>query len=236
MSKKYNYNLSVLNNEDDISYYLLGAFITDGCVYKNNPTTHACQISSCDESWLNDIKNIMGTNLKLHKFKENYYGIRICQNEIAQWFINHGCLPKKTYNVEVPNIPELYFKDFLRGCIDGDGSLGTYYSKSTVKRVCSLISASEKFLTQLQDKLNSLNIKGHIINRGKNSSFVNGKEVKATVDSYCLNFYGTNCYQLLKFIYYDNHRLSLDRKYKLAKEIINYYDSLPVLDRRKIKK
>lgn len=233
MTKKYIYNLDIFNKEDDISYYLLGVFITDGCVYRNNPTTYACQLSSCDESWLNNIKNIIGTNLKLHKFRENYYGIRICQNNIAQWFINHGCLPKKTYNVEVPDIPDLYLKDFFRGCIDGDGSLGTYISNNIVKRVCSLISASKKFLLQLQSKLSALNIYGHIINRGKNSNIVNGKLIKATVDSYCLSFYGINCYKLLKLIYYDNHRLSLTRKYQLAKEIINYYDSLPNLDKRK---
>ncbi len=118
MTIKYNYNFSVFNNEDDISYYLLGAFITDGCVYINNinkkSINYAIQLSSCDIDWLNDIKNIIGVNLKLHKFKDNYYGIRIIRNEIAQWFINHGCLPRKTLNVKLPIIPNKYMPDFLR--------------------------------------------------------------------------------------------------------------------------
>ena len=129
MTIKYDYNLSVLYNEDDISFYLLGAFITDGCVYKNNGNTYACQLSSCDKDWLETIKKILGKNLNIHQFKENYWGIRITRNEIAQWFIKHGCIPQKTYSITLPQIPEKFFSDFLRGCIDGDGSIGTYVSK-----------------------------------------------------------------------------------------------------------
>ena len=34
--KKYTYNSDVFTNEDDVSYYLLGAFMTDGCVVMRN--------------------------------------------------------------------------------------------------------------------------------------------------------------------------------------------------------
>ena len=231
----YNYNLSVFYNENELSYYLLGAFITDGCIYQNN-NTYACQLSSCDLDWLESIKNIIGTNLKIHKFTENYYGLRIMRHEIASWFINHGCYPRKTYSIVLPKIPDQYFKDFLRGCIDGDGSIGTYPNAKNIKRVCQLISASKVFLEQIQNKLKDFNIKSTITNRGKQNCILRDKVIKATVDSYSLNFYGQNCYKFLKYIYYDNNQLALNRKKELAFQIINYYNSLPNTDLRKNRK
>lgn len=232
MSLKYDYNFHIFTNEDDISYYLLGAFITDGCIYKNNPTTHACQLSSCDKDWLDNIKNIIGTNLKLHQFKENYWGIRITRNNIAQWFINHGCLPRKTYDIVLPTVPEKYFPDFLRGCVDGDGSLGTYTYNNKTTRRCQLISASLEFLQQIQEKLSRLDVKSHIQNRGKQNSTLGDKSIIARTNSYSLNINSRHCYNLLKYCYYDNHKLSLNRKYLKAKEIIDYYNDSSQIKKR----
>jgi len=236
MHLKYNYTPEILYKKENESYYILGAFITDGCVYKNGKTSYACQLTSKDYDWLKSISVLLGTNLKLHKFKKNYFGIRITRNEIAKWFINQGCAIRKTYNISLPKISDIYFSDFLRGCIDGDGTLGTYYHGKTTKRSCQLISASLEFLKQIQEKITSLNIKSTITNRGKQNSTINGKKIIAQVNSYSLNFYGTNCYKLLKFIYYSNHTLSLERKNNLAKEIIDYYESQPVMDKRKARK
>lgn len=236
MSIKYDYNMEVFFNEDEISYYLLGAFITDGCVYKNkNTNAYACQLSSCDYDWLESIKNIIGNNLKLHKFRDNYYGIRITRDVIARWFLAHGCFVRKTYSVKLPEMPDKYFPDFIRGCIDGDGSIGEYFHKKSSKRVCQIISASKIFLEKIQEKLANNDIKSHLINRGKKSGNVNGKIIKANVDSYSLSIYGTNCYKLLKFAYYKNHKISLARKHNIAKNIINFYESSEIVDKRKMK-
>lgn len=235
MSIKYIYNFSVFYNEDEISYYLLGAFITDGCIYKNGKNTFACQISSCDEDWLQNIKNIIGINLKLHKFKENYWGVRIIRNEIAQWFISHGCFPKKTLTVKMPIIPIKYMPDFLRGCIDGDGSIGTYFNKST-KRTCCLISASKEFLDEVQKYLLSIGIKSGITEKKqKKPSQLNGKLVIQKHKCYNLYTTGQNCFRFLKHIYYDNNQLNLPRKYKLAKEIIYFYENNLITDKRRNK-
>lgn len=234
MNLKYQYNLDVFFKQNDLSYYLLGAFITDGCVYKNGKNTHACQLSSCDVGWLDEIKNIIGTNLKLHKFKENYYGIRIIRTEIANWFITNGCTPKKTYSIKLPNIPKQYFRDFIRGCLDGDGSIGEYKYKNNIKRSCQLISASKYFLKSIKKELFKYSIKTTITNRGKQNSIINNKKIKATTNSYSLNAYGTNCFKLLNFAYYAGHKISLQRKKNIAESIINYYTNKSCLDLRKI--
>lgn len=234
MTLKYDYNLQTFYNENAISYYLLGAFITDGCVYKNGKTTYACQLSSCDRDWLEDIAKLIGTNLNIHQFTENYFGLRITRNEIAQWFINHGCTPRKTYDITLPMIPDKYFADFMRGCIDGDGSLGTYVSNGNTQRRCVLISASEIFLQNIQEKLFEKQIQTTITNRGKQNSTLNDKKINATVNSYSLNASSTNCFKLLKLIYYPKHSISLERKKLLAEEIITHYENRITPDLRNI--
>jgi hypothetical protein len=236
MNLKYHYNFSVLTAEDATSYYLLGAFITDGCVYKTNPNTHACQISSCDQSWLNSIKDTLGKNLKLYKFNENYYGIRIIQNHIAQWFLDHGCYPRKTLTVELPKIPIKYMPDFLRGCIDGDGSLGIYQGKTSVKRCCYLISASKTFLDEIQTYLSSIGIQSGITEKKQKSpTILDDKAIIQKHKCYALYVGAKNCYKLVKHIYYDGHILHLDRKYNIAKNIIDFYEKSTVIDKRKVK-
>lgn len=54
--------------------------------------------------------------------------------------------PRKTYipDFEFPNIPKKYERDFIRGYIDGDGSIG--------KKHFSMICNSRRFAEQIRDK------------------------------------------------------------------------------------
>lgn len=222
MAYKYNYNLDAFYNEDEISYYLLGAFITDGCVYKNNPTTHACQLSSVDTDWLDLIKDYIGTNLKLHEFSKGYYGLRIMRNDIANWFISHGCCPRKTLDAKFPNVPYKYLPDFLRGLIDGDGSIGTYRYKNSnrFKRSIQFISASIDLVNGFQEKTNELNIKSAIYKKKMVDGKINEKIVKAKNQIYALSYSGDNAKKLSEYIYYDNCKLYLPRKMARANQLV----------------
>lgn len=224
MVQKYTYYAETLTNEDDISYYLLGAFITDGCVYKNG-TNYACQLSSVDTDWLDLIKTRFGKNLKLHNFRDNYYGLRITRNDIAQWFISHGCTPRKTLTVDFPIVPEKYIPDFLRGLIDGDGSIGVYYTeinnKTYIKKSCQFISASKKLIDGFKSITDKLDIKSTIGKRKMQDHELNGKIVKSKNQTYVLSFSNDNTKKLLQFLYYPNNKLSMPRKQKIANQIIN---------------
>lgn len=237
MTTKYDYNLAAFYDENDLSYYLLGAFMTDGCVYKNNKNTFACQLSSRDREWLDTIKELIGSNLRIHTFKKNYYGIRIIRNDIASWFMSHGCVPRKTLTLKMPAVPQQYMPDFLRGCIDGDGSIGTYFNKDSTKRTCCLISASKEFLDGVQKYLHLQDIKSGITEKKQGRpAIINGKPIIQKHKCYCLYTTGINCFKLLHLIYYPEHKISLARKYGLAKEIISFYKNTPITDKRHIRK
>lgn len=57
---KYHYNVDAFYNEDDVSFYLLGAFMTDGCVWRcSNGTSLATGLVSGDKDWLEAIRDLI---------------------------------------------------------------------------------------------------------------------------------------------------------------------------------
>lgn len=122
----------------------------------------------------------------------------------------------------MPKIPEKYFRDFLRGCIDGDGSIscGTYNKNKGGKtyiypyQVCYLCGSSKQFLVDIKYHLDKLNIIGYL-NEVKHYSDTIKKgnqiiKIKTTNPHYRLAFSSKNTYKLMKLIYYPDHQLSLN--------------------------
>lgn len=165
---KYSYNLDVFFNEDAESYYLLGAFMTDGTI---RPNENNCILTSKDEDWLIAIKNKICPDLELKhgngtKTVKNF---TITSKELKQWFVSKNCTPNKSINLTLPKIPKKYFRDFLRGCFDGDGCIGMHiqnnsgYKKQLNYNVCcELTSASQKFITEISETILSLGFKNSI--------------------------------------------------------------------------
>src|ERR1019366_94122 len=155
----YKYKLETLTAENDISYYLLGAFITDGCIHvaKTKKSPISASIASCDYDWLELIRKQLCPKKPIIK-TETCFRTFYTYKKMTDWFIDHGVLPNKSLTCKVPNIPEQFIPDFLRGCIDGDGSLGLYNKsyklKDGTKKIyknikninCSLTSGSKDFI------------------------------------------------------------------------------------------
>src|SRR5271166_106735 len=116
--QKYDYNYEVFTRSDDVSYYLLGAFITDGCMKQGNAS-----ISSADKDWLISIRDLICKDLPITKEKSKCWRLNVRDFRIRGWLLQNGCVPRKSLVVQFPKIPTQYLPDFLRGCIDGDGSI-----------------------------------------------------------------------------------------------------------------
>jgi hypothetical protein len=75
---------------------------------------------------------------------ELYY-FAIGNNDIAKDLIKLGITPNKSLNMKFPEIPDKYFKDFVRGLFDGDGSV--YLDGNTLR--VKLLSGSLEFIESL---------------------------------------------------------------------------------------
>lgn len=81
--------------------------------------------------------------------------VKITSNGLVKSLEAHNVIPNKTYEAKhlSKNIPKEFEVDFLRGLIDGDGSI--YLDERGNKRI-SFISYSEEVVKEFQERVDSL--------------------------------------------------------------------------------
>lgn len=241
---RYACNKSALLNEDAISYYLLGAFISDGNV-SNTGNSDRASITSIDKQWIEDIQKIISPEANI-KNKNKAYCFRFSDKEIINWLKTNECIPRKSLTVKLPSVPSIYLADFVRGIFDGDGSVSCKFieastnnrwvnNKNFRSRKISYIynyicGSSPEFMKELSKLLLKLGF-NHKLREQKNRSgylkgglMRDGRVIMQTAPHFRLNFSNRNSYNFLKWIYYPGHELSLHRKKDKAAEIINFYE------------
>lgn len=226
---KYSVNINSFLNEDDVSFYLLGAYMTDGNVITKKHHKNF-SISSSDLDWIESIRSYVAPTTPIRKNKtSNNYVISNSNQQVLDWFLSYGCVPAKSKLLSLAKeIPTQYYRDFVRGAIDGDGSISySRYSKKKNgkeyfydKKVVYLCGASKIFLEQVQSMLPK-DINSNIVNHGRKDKMIRNKVVKATCDIYRLIFNDSNAVKLLIWLYYPDHKISLHRKKIKAGEILS---------------
>lgn len=228
MYKKYNYDLDVFMREDATSYYLLGAFMTDGNIKINKKRANSklVKLTSNDLDWLESIKNLIcpELNIKFYKPNSSKCGeIIISSNKLADWFISKGCMPNKSLTLEFPDVPEQYLPDFIRGCIDGDGTVRQSNDRYQTG-VCALNSASINFIETYNSILAGKSIPYSFSASRSKEHESKGKLIVSKNDCYRTIISGRMAQQFLDWIYYPGHQLAMPRKQKAAQKIIDFYD------------
>lgn len=187
----------------DVNYFL-GLLATDGCLHSKNRIE--ISLKESDLQILELYKKFLGGNVNItekfktlngNKFKS--YRIAFRSKEIYNKLIDIGITPKKSNNLEI-KIPITI--DFLRGAIDGDGS---FIRSGRI----NLTSASKKFIIQISDYLDTIDISYTI-------SLVNRK---STIYSLNINRQ-EHIVKLIDLLYKDTNTF-LIRKYYTAQDMRN---------------
>jgi hypothetical protein len=218
MPNKYNYNTKAFTQNNALSYYLLGAFITDGNVKRN---LEACSISSNDGDWLRLINNVVSQqNICKSRKYSKCKTLTIYNKEICSWLVSNECVPNKSLKVKFPNMPDKYFRDFIRGCMDGDGSISFYTNKVGRKILsCYLCGVSVLFINDVFSKLKEFNLRPCLYKTPLSKlkpSIINGKLATPTTPMYRICFSNRIAVKFLQWIYYDDNLLCLNRKRQVA--------------------
>jgi hypothetical protein len=133
--------------------------------------------------------------------------------------MHYGCVPCKSLALKIESsIPEKYVPDFLRGAIDGDGCIyiqkrswtnknGTSRSREVLG--VNLVSASPNFIGQIRLMIPN-HIKYNIVQYNKTANVMTK-----------IVFYDRYAQELLRWIYYPSHELSLTRKLNLSVRALN---------------
>lgn len=217
---KHTVNYDTFLAENDISYYLLGAYMTDGCISPTSKNSYQVSITSVDNDWMEKIRDVIVPTKPVGKEVNNAYRFYFGDKIMAEWLISYGCTPKKSKTIRlIKDIPSEYHPDFIRGLVDGDGSICVfdykkiknnkeYWYKNTTTYICGI---SKEFLEDIK-KLIPEDINCNIINVGPGNGIIRGRAVHGNYDIYRLMFNGKAAVRLLKWLYYDNHKISLPRK------------------------
>lgn len=186
--KKYNYNFKTFYEEKSNSYYLLGALMTDGCIYKykDRPNKKTVTLTSKDFDWLEKINQLICPEKPLIKHGKNCFRLMYNSSELGDWLISKGCIERKSLSLQFPQVPKEYLWDFIRGCWDGDGSLSHTKSANkgtTYQSQANLTSGSLDFCNTLCEILNHNQIKCKVYPHGT---------VGRKIDNRIIN--GNNCW------------------------------------------
>lgn len=209
--------------------YVIGLLATDGSLSKDG---RHITIKSCDLQLIKTFKKCLSLSNKISVVKNNGFGHRVSyviqfgNVQFYRWLLKIGLFPAKTYTINKINVPDKYFSDFLRGHLDGDGSIWTYKDRYNtfknpkyiyVRLWTRFISVSENHIKWLQIKISELfGIKGHL---WKQRIF----QPHQTVAMWDLKFAKKDSLKLLSLIYHSPNVPCLKRKRKIADKFLKKY-------------
>lgn len=191
--------------------YAVGLIASDGNLSKDG--RHIIMTSKDMEIILNfqkclDLKNKIGRKSRgTYPFKKYFY-LQFSNKNFYNFLLDIGLTPAKSKTIGDLKIPNPYFPDFLRGMLDGDGNINIFKhpeSKHPQLRV-RFFSASPNFIEWLKASIRRyLEIEGF---QRYNYGAIDLAYAKAS------------SIKLLNFIYYNNFKYCLTRKYIKAKPFL----------------
>lgn len=207
--------------------YTVGLITTDGNL---SPDGRHISLTSSDKQLLSTFKKSLGKNNKLSNnppssiSKKPIFRVQIGDVALYSWLERIGLRPNKSLTIGKLKIPNKYFRDFLRGHLDGDGSILYYKDRYNTKLNPKYIydrffmyfrSASRKHILWLRSQISKL-VKVH----GSISTQIS-KMQKGHSQVTLLKYSTKEAKVLVSWMYYGPNVPCLRKKYKIAQPFLN---------------
>lgn len=206
--------------------YVIGLLTTDGCLSSDG--RHIVMRSS-DMQLLETFRKCLNLSNKITQNFQNgwakkpSYRIQFGNVQFYRWLLKIRLFPAKTYTIGKLQIPDIYFRDFLRGHLDGDGSVVTYIDKwNTFKKptyvynriFTRFLSASKKHIKWLRSRIDDItSIRGHLKERQPIKSY-------QTTSVWELKYTKKDSLKLYQYLYHSENVPCLIRKRKKFEDFI----------------
>lgn len=191
--------------------YLAGLFASDGCLLNNN---RHLNLTNNDFEILEFTIKFLGLNVEVRQKKNGFGGVGnyIQFGDVALYdFLNNaGITPAKSKSIVKVDIPDGFYRDFLRGFFDGDGTVYSFWDRrwrSSLMYYTEFTSASLPFL----EWLHQMNIESAGVNSGK---------IKNGIRALKLTYAKRDTQILYEFMYYANDLPALNRKKEKFTELL----------------
>lgn len=131
-NRKYSVNHRYFANMDEpIKAYWLGVLWADGSVYKQKVPRGISyiiklELQASDKGWLQMFAADIDATYPLSRSVREHSSIclRVSSEHMFRDLVSHGVVPRKTYKNHPPDIPDELTPHFVRGLVDGDGTIG----------------------------------------------------------------------------------------------------------------
>lgn len=173
------YDKNFFLNRSSTMYYILGFFCADGGISHHKSGTPYITFYSADLDLVKFIRRSMRSSHAISKRSArsgNVYRLQIGSKELVEQLQSLGLSSRKSKRMSVPNIPEEYVKDFIRGYFDGDGNVwtGIIHKKRATKHkqlLCCFTCANHLFLENLKEQILLSGALGGSLFRSKSRNF-----------------------------------------------------------------
>lgn len=202
--------------------YAVGLITTDGCL---SPDRRSVTFTSIDIEQVGNVKRILNAKGKLgftRNVRGEAYRIVVSDVQFYDWLLSIGLRPAKSLILGSLNIPDEFFRDFVRGHLDGDGSITTYTDRYNTKKdpryiyeriFVRFISGSEAHMIWLKDNITRLlKVKGRL---HKTKPTYTGNSI------YVLKFGKKESLKLLAKLYYSDTIPTLSRKRAIVEKFLS---------------
>lgn len=210
----YNYNEDFFNKNSQELYYIYGLLAADGYINKESNTVELA-LNSKDVHIVEEIRDIICKDKPIYNKKNvDAYMLKICNKNIAKNIHNFLSMTssKKHETMKFPkNMNEKQVKSFIRGYIDGDGTIDTtkgYKGRKVYIGARLRILGNYDFLYELNKETKKY------IKHNTNAILKKGKE-----NVYCVTYNFSTANNILNWIY-DNSKIHLKRKNDRYNEIL----------------
>lgn len=208
--KKHTVDEHFFDELNEINSYILGLIYADGNVAWNLEKGYqslTITAAEKDKSHLEKIRNLLNSSKPLlYASKTKSYRLIACNKKICQRLMELGVTPRKSLTVKFPDfLNDEHLPHFLRGIIDGDGTIYYCKRKRSPYFAIKVASGSLDFITGLRKAIKSaLEIDANIQKR-------DGANV------YLMEYSCARGKKLANYIY-RNTNLCLSRKYEVYNE------------------
>lgn len=195
--------------------YAVGLITTDGCLSSDG---RHLEFTSNDRNLIDTLKQCLGLHNVISRKRSGYtkkltaFRIQFGNVVLHHWLCTIGLMPNKSKRLGRIRIPDEFFFDFLRGHLDGDGSIKVYddpmFPRSR-RLYIIFMSASLPHLAWIQQKTKQLaGVKGFMQN---------------VTRAHTLTFAKKESLILLPYLYSKANLPRLERKFQRAQEFLHAY-------------